>query len=100
VTEIGWCAFENCTSLQSVVIPDSVADIGEMTFTGCTSLQTIYCQINSLINISMWFGPFAPSHFDSVTLIVPPGTIEVYRHHPVFGKFKNIEIASRREGNM
>jgi hypothetical protein len=39
VTEIGYCAFEACTSLTSVIIPDSVTEIVYRAFEGCTSLD-------------------------------------------------------------
>ena len=41
VTYIGDYAFSDCTSLQSVVIPDSVTEIGSSAFYGCTSLQSV-----------------------------------------------------------
>ena len=41
VTSIGEDAFEYCTSLASVVIPDSVKSIGESAFEDCTSLASI-----------------------------------------------------------
>ena len=41
VTKIGWNAFSGCKSLQSVVIPDSVTEIGSSAFYGCESLQSV-----------------------------------------------------------
>jgi formylglycine-generating enzyme required for sulfatase activity len=40
VTSIG-CAFEGCTSLTSVTIPDSVNSIWSFTFHGCTGLTSV-----------------------------------------------------------
>ncbi len=34
-------AFENCTSLETVIIEDGVEEIGALTFAGCTSLKEI-----------------------------------------------------------
>ena len=41
VTSIGGSAFEDCTSLKSVTIPDSVTSIGSSAFSGCTSLKSV-----------------------------------------------------------
>ena len=41
VTGIGYWAFENCKSLTSVTIPDSVTTIGYRAFSGCTSLTSV-----------------------------------------------------------
>ena len=38
---IGNSAFEDCTSLESVTIPDSVTTIGGYAFSGCTSLESV-----------------------------------------------------------
>ena len=38
VTAVGYCAFEDCDSLTSVVIPNSVTTIEEMAFANCESL--------------------------------------------------------------
>jgi hypothetical protein len=41
VTEIGSCAFADCTKLTSVTIPSSVTTIGSWAFAGCSSLSTV-----------------------------------------------------------
>lgn len=41
VTAIGYTAFYNCTSLESVIIPDSVIAIGGGAFRNCKSLKRI-----------------------------------------------------------
>ena len=46
VTEIGDSAFRDCWNLTTITIPDSVTSIGERAFSGCSSL-TIYCEISS-----------------------------------------------------
>ena len=41
VTSIGYSAFEDCTSLTNITIPDSVTSIGGYAFCGCSSLTSI-----------------------------------------------------------
>jgi len=41
VTNIGYLAFEDCTSLTSITIPNSVTSIGEWAFVDCGSLTNI-----------------------------------------------------------
>ena len=57
VTSIDSYAFNNCTTLTSIVIPNSVISIGSSAFHNCTSLTSItyngskYSDINEVINI-------------------------------------------------
>lgn len=43
VTIIGWNAFAGCTALTSLVIPNSVTSIEEWAFYSCTSLTRVTC---------------------------------------------------------
>jgi hypothetical protein len=42
VTKIASRAFVNCTTLTSVIIPDSVTSIGSSAFDGCSKLTSVY----------------------------------------------------------
>ncbi len=41
VTTIGWASFDECSSLESITIPDSVTSIDEVAFENCTKLTSI-----------------------------------------------------------
>jgi len=47
VTEIGLEAFSGCTSLTNITIPDSVTKIGSSAFSGCSSLTAIDVEIGN-----------------------------------------------------
>ena len=53
VTSIGDSAFNLCTNLNSVVIPNSVKYIGDSVFSGCTSLTNVTIP-NSVTSIGMY----------------------------------------------
>ena len=47
VTEIGLEAFSGCTSLTNITIPDSVTEIGSSAFSGCSSLTAIDVEVGN-----------------------------------------------------
>ncbi len=42
VTAIGYGAFEGCSGITSITIPDTVVKIGDGSFRGCTGLESVY----------------------------------------------------------
>ena len=53
VTSIGYSAFRGCSSLTSIQIPNSITSIGQYAFSNCTSLTSIEIP-NSVTNIGEW----------------------------------------------
>ncbi len=52
VTSIGRTAFEDCTGLTSVTIPESVTEIGNYAFWDCTGLTTVNFNATNCIDMS------------------------------------------------
>ena len=51
-------------------------------------------------NIYISEDAFEDDTFNLCTLYIPSGTRWAYRHHPILGKFKNIEIEKeQKNGN-
>ena len=69
-TSIGAAAFQNCTGLTSIVIPNTVTSIGAAAFRGCSSLTSITIP-DSVISI----GDAAFNSCSGLTSIVIPYTV-------------------------
>ena len=70
VTSIGDSAFEWCSSLTSITIPNSVTSIGGSAFYGCSSLTSVTIP-ESVTSIESW----AFSHCESLTTITIPNSV-------------------------
>ena len=80
VTSIGDHAFANCTSLTSVTISSSVTSIGGYTFYGCTSLTSITIP-NSVTSI----GASAFSGCSGLTSVTIPNSVTSMGNGAFFG---------------
>ena len=103
VTGIAPNAFENCTGMTSLTIPESITSIGDHAFAGCTGLEEIYCYSAVPIDLSTMFARglvrtasgTVPTQlegidFENCILYVPFGTSGLYREAEGWCLFRNI----------
>ena len=77
VESIGNAAFKGCSGLTSVTIGNGVERIWSYIFSGCSALKDVYCyaeKVPSTYNDAFW-----SSNYSYVTLHVPAGSIEKYK---------------------
>ena len=80
VAEIGSSAFEGCTGITSVTIPDNVVVINDGAFYGCTSLENVILSEELVI-----IGQGAFSGCSSLVSIKIPSTVRTIKDYAFFG---------------
>ena len=93
VTSIGSYAFCNCTSLSSIVIPDSVISIGDSAFLFCSSLRSVTIG-NSVTSI----GNSAFGWCSSLSSIVIPDSVTSIGDY-AFNSCDSLSSIIVKEGN-
>ena len=82
VTEIGEEAFEYCSNLTSVTLPNNVTKIGEHTFSSCGSLESVYCKATTpptaVLDVNGWEA--FDVNTDNRKIYVPHGSVEAYKN--------------------
>lgn len=90
--------FEGCESLEHVYLPDrKKLKIEKGSFKRCPSLIGLHFRMETPENIDISEDAFEDDTFNLCTLYIPSGTRWAYRHHPILGKFKNIEIEKEQK---
>lgn len=88
VTFIYIGAFANCTGLTTITIPSSVTVIESFTFLGCSNLTSFHVQNTIPPGVSMG-DLFDYDTFSKCTLYVPVGFKSAYQKAAVWGNFTN-----------
>ncbi|SDF64583.1 Leucine rich repeat-containing protein [Bacteroidales bacterium KHT7] len=79
VTCIGNGAFNNCSGLTSVTIPNSVTTIGSNAFDDCKNLKTVYCYATKLPETNENTFGIHGLYINYATLYVPASAINEYK---------------------
>ena len=88
---IGNYAFEDCSSLTSVTIPDSVTAIGWNAFDGCSSLTSVYCKavIPPTVNIFDGYWAAFDNNAPDRKIYVPIESVEAYKSASGWSEYKS-----------
>ena len=89
ITNIGERCFYNCTGLTSITIPSSVTSIGDLAFSYCSGLTNIYANPTTPPTATTY--AFSDINFTPIaSLWVPCGSIDAYLAANGWSQFGNV----------
>ena len=86
MTSIGDCAFENCSGLTSVVLPNSVSNVGYESFGDCANLRLVRLPLTFACN------RYAFTGCSSIEVVEVPGRYNLYDLFPDAHDIKTVII--------
>lgn len=92
VTSIGDYAFQECYNLKEATVPTPIYTFAKNVFTGCGSLKTLRLNCPTVVryNSDSNYYPIAANYAPQVDLIVPDIVVMSYKQDPYWYNFKSI----------
>ena len=90
MTKIGVSAFDECTSLATVIIGKEVREIGKRSFAECPELTDVYCYAENIP--TSYDNTFMDSYIEYATLHVIAESMENYKHTVPWSSFGKIVV--------
>lgn len=88
VTTINVNSFDGFSALKTVYLGSNVSTIGSKAFANCGKLDDVYCYAVRYPNVER--NTFENSYLDYVTLHVPAESLNQYKNHETWGRFKAV----------
>ena len=95
-TFIGSDAFNGCSGLTSITIPNSVTSIGGSAFANCGNLENVYCYAEKIPYLGYYI--FKDSYIEYATLHVPSSAISYYQTTEPWSGFGTINAIEEING--
>ena len=88
VTTINANSFEGFSALKKVYLGSKLTSVGAKAFANCSKIEDVYCFAERYPTVER--NAFENSYIDYVTLHVPAASINNYKAHETWGRFKAV----------